>query len=483
MADDLALLDATGQADLVASGSCQPADLVDAAIRRIERLDGELNSVIAERFQQASDEALSAQLPSGPFRGVPILVKDLGAGQIDGLAYHRGNRALKEAGYRQKGDSWLVQRLKRAGFVICGKTNVPELGFSCTTEPVAYPSTRNPWDTMRSPAGSSGGSAAAVAAGLVPVATASDGGGSIRMPASVCGLVGLKPSRGRVSSGPFIGEAGGGRAVEHVVTRTVRDCAALLDVLAGEEAGDPIVAPPPLRPFRQEVGADPGRLKVGMIIDALVPFGGPDPDVVDTTSAVCHQLAEMGHHIEAACPVALTSGDERALSVITIHAATIAASADVIAGQVGREVGPDDFEPRTWEQIALGRSITGTQLAGAREQVIAWSRDMARWWAGGFDLLVTPTVGTPAAPLGRLQFSEGDRDGSMARVLRFNQYAPAFNWTGQPAISLPLGESGEGLPIGVQIVAAYGREDLLIRIASQLEVARPWSARRPGIHA
>jgi len=414
---------------------------------------------------------------------VPLLVKDLGAGQIDGLPYHRGNRALKEARYRQRGDSWLVQRLKRAGFVICGKTNVPELGFSCTTEPAAYPHTRNPWDTTRSPAGSSGGSAAAVAAGLVPVATASDGGGSIRMPASVCGLVGLKPSRGRVSTGPFIGDAGGGRAVEHVLTRTVRDCAALLDILAGEEPGDPIVAPPPIRPFMDEVGAHPGTLKVGMTIDALVPFGGPDPDVVETTRGVCDLLADLGHHVEAALPGALASGDERPLSIITIHAATIATAAEVIAGQIGRPVDADDFEPRTWEQIELGRSVTGTQLTGAREQVIGWARDMLAWWAAGFDLLVTPSVGSPAAPLGDLRFSDEDREGSMSRVLRFNQYAPAFNWTGQPAISLPLGESHDGLPIGVQLVAAYGREDLLLQVAAVLERAMPWSNRRPAVHA
>ena len=480
MGDELAALDARAQAALVRDGEATTSELVEAAISRIEALDGQLGSVICERFDAARSEA-AGELADGPFRGVPILVKDLGAGHVEGMPYHLGNRALRDAGYRSSGDSWLVERLREAGFVILGKTNVPELGFSCTTEPDAYPPSRNPWDTSRSPAGSSGGSAAAVAAGLVPVATASDGGGSIRMPAAVCGLVGLKPSRGRVSTGPQFGEGGAARSVAHVVARTVGDSAALLDVLAGERPGDPVVAPPPRRPFSEEVGQDPGPLRVGVCTSGLIPDGEPDAWVAAAAIGAAETLEDLGHHVEIALPDALTSGDERALSIITVHAASVAAEVDAVARWIGRDVGPDDVESRTWQHAELGRTFSGPAYASAVADAIGWSRAVHQWWADGFDLLLTPTVATPAAPLGELTWSD-DPDAE-AGIVRFTQYTPAFNWTGQPAISLPLGESEEGLPIGVQLVAAYGREDLLLQVAGQLEEACPWANRRPAVHA
>ena len=272
--DDLAFLDATAQAELVRNGEVKPIELVDAAIERIERLDPQLNAVIHERFDRARDEAIDPH--GGPFRGVPFLVKDAVC-MTEGDPYHAGMRFLKERGYVGDHDTWLAQRYREAGFVFVGKTNLPELALSPTTEPVAYGPTRNPWDLERSPGGSSGGAAAAAAAGLVPAAHGNDMGGSIRVPASFCGLVGLKPTRGRTTIGPDFGEYWGQMTHEHVLTRSVRDSAGVLDACAGPGPGDPYTAPAPLQPWAREVGADPGRIRIGVRITAA---GGvlPHPD-------------------------------------------------------------------------------------------------------------------------------------------------------------------------------------------------------------
>jgi amidase len=478
--DDLATLDATAQAELVQRGEVSPSELVDAAIARIEGLDGELNAVIHPRFEAARSEASSPALPHGVFRGVPFVLKDLGAGgKLDGMPFHRGNRALKDAAYvHRDGDSTIVRRLRGSGFVVVGKTNTPELGFSCTTEPEAYGPTCNPWDPARTPAGSSGGSAVAVAAGLVPAAHASDGGGSIRMPASACGLVGLKPSRGRVSTAPHTGDSGAGRAVEGSVTTTVRDTAAILDVLAGAEPGDPVTAPLPTRPFAAEVGADPGALRVGVrtvAIEGLVTH----PDCVAATDHAARDLEALGHHIEASSPAALDDHEVGLTGILPAHAATTTVSVDGVAQSLGRAVTADDFESRTWEQAELGRTYDAPTFVTAMEKIVAWTRRMAEWWLD-HDLLLTPTVGTPPPPLGHLAWSDAT---STMRALEFNPFCPVWNWTGQPAITLPLGESAEGLPVGVMLVAAYGREDMLLRVAAQLEGASPWRERRPPIHA
>src|SRR4051812_23160251 len=259
MSDDFAHLDATAQAELVSSGEASPTELVDAAIARVEALNPELNAVIHDLSEEGR-QAAAGELPDGPFKGVPFLFKDIGAA-LAGQPFHLGSRVLKEVDFRIPVDTYLGQRFRDAGFVTIGKTNVPELGILPTTEPVAYGPSKNPWDTSRSTGGSSGGSGAAVASGMVPAAHANDGGGSIRIPASECGLVGLKPSRGRSSWGPDYGELWAGLAVEHVVSRSVRDSAAILDVVAGAMPGDPYFAPPPPRPFLQEVGANPGKLR------------------------------------------------------------------------------------------------------------------------------------------------------------------------------------------------------------------------------
>jgi amidase len=476
--DDLALLDATAQADLVRRGEASPAEVVDAAIGRVEKLDSELNAVVIPRFEGAR-QAAAGDVPDGPFRGVPFLTKDLWCA-TRGEPLTNGMRFLKDAQYVAPDDTHLARRWRDAGFVNLGFTNSPELGLLPTTEPEAYGPTHNPWDLERTPGGSSGGSCAAVAAGLTPIAHASDGGGSIRIPASCCGLVGLKPSRGRVSNGPQGGDLTRFLSVQLGVSTSVRDVAALLDVAAGPEVGDPIIAPAPARPYKEEVGADPGRLRVG--IATSLAGNQTHADCVKVTEDAGLLLDSLGHHVEDAHPADL---DDRSGGVqfMAVWMTNAAAALESWGALVGREVTKADVEPLTWVQAEHGRAITAPQYVDALNQMQAYTRRVAQWWHDGFDLLLTPTVAHPPPTLGTLPPRGDNPMADYGRVVEFVPFTPAFNVTGQPAISLPLGMSSEGLPLGVQLVAAYGREDVLIRIASQLETAAPWADRRPSFHA
>jgi amidase len=477
--DDVALLDATDQAELVRRRDASPAELVDAAITRIEKLDGELNAVVIPRFERARDAVARDDLPDGPFRGVPFLTKNLWC-VTEGEPLTNGMQFLKEAGFVAPDDSHLARRWREAGFVNLGFTNSPELGLLPTTEPDAYGATHNPWELGRTPGGSSGGSCAAVAAGLTPIAHASDGGGSIRIPASCCGLVGLKPSRGRVSNGPQGGDLTRFLSVQLGVSTSVRDVAALLDVAAGPEPGDAIIAPAAPRPYADEVGSDPGRLRVGI----ATSVGGNDthPECVEATERTGRLLESLGHHVEVAHPPDL---DDRALGVgfMAVWMTNAAAALETWGTIVGREVTEADVEPLTWAQAEQGRTLTALRYVGALNQMQAFTRRVAQWWHDGFDLLLTPTLAHPPPPLGELPPRGDNPLADYGRVVAFVPFTPAFNVTGQPAISLPLGISTEGLPLGVQLVAGYGREDVLIRVASQLEAAAPWIERRPPIHA
>ena len=296
MADELSLLDLVAQAELVRRGEMKPLELVDAAIARAERLNPELCAIVSAQFERARAAAVSPELPDGPFRGVPYLLKDLGA-YLDGDPVYCGMAVLKKADWRERGESHFAGRLRRAGLISLGRTNSPELGLLPTTEPASFGPSHNPWETTHSPGGSSGGSAAAVAAGVVAAAHASDGGGSIRIPASHCGLVGLKPTRGRNSFGPGLGERWGGCSVEGFVTHTVRDTAALVDIVAGSEPGDPYAAAPPARPYAEEVGADPGRLRIGLM-DRAPRDAELHPDCLAAVSAAGRLLASLGHDLE-----------------------------------------------------------------------------------------------------------------------------------------------------------------------------------------
>jgi amidase len=481
MTDDLAVLDATAQAELVRSGQLSPVELVDAAINRIEKLNPELNSVIHPRFDRARNEAAAAALPDGPFRGVPTLFKDLMCA-IEGEPYHEGMRFLKDNDYRPHYTDNLARRFREAGFVCCGRTNTPELGLVPTTEPVAYGPTRNPWDTSRTPGGSSGGSAVAVATGMVPVAHGNDGGGSIRIPASCCGLVGLKPSRGRTSLGPRWGQLTAILNCELVLARSVRDVAGALDALREPFPGDPVIAPAPARPFADEVGADPGRLRIGILTTNPIGTGDVHPDCAAAAEDAGRLLESLGHHVEPSYPEALTD-PELFGPFTTLWTTDTAHYLDDFSALVGKPIGAGDVEPLTWALAEAGRSVTGAQFREAVRLMEEAGRRGAEWWAGGFDLLLTPTLGEPPLPLGTLDSTPDEPMHGYIRAAEFVPFTAQFNISGQPGLSLPLSWNADGLPIGSQLVASYGREDVLLRVAAQLEQARPWADRRPPVHA
>jgi amidase len=475
--DDLATLDATAQAALVRNGDVSPVELVDAAIGRVERLNPDLNAVITERFDAARAEA-EAGPADGPFRGVPFLVKDLACNMRGDPAYD-GMQAAKDAHHLAASDSHLVRRYRAAGFVIIGRTNTPELGLVGTTEPVSFGPTHNPWDLTRTPGGSSGGSAAAVAAGLTPAAHASDGGGSIRIPASCCGLVGLKTSRGRVSIGPDLGELNRFLSVQFAVTRTVRDAAALLDAVAGEEPGDPVVAPPPSRPYLDEVGAPVEPLRIGLLTTGPTEGQAVHADCVNAAEHTAVTLAGLGHHVEAGAPDGFDD-PARLATFLAIWSCNAAFAVDRWGATLGRDLTEADVEPITWFLAERGRRISAVDFMVAVNDMQAVARRMASWW-DDHDLLLSPTVGMPPPALGVLA-DPANPIGGLALSGGFTPFTPFANQTGQPAISLPLHWNDDGLPIGVQLVAAYGREDVLLRVASQLEQATPWHDRRPPVH-
>jgi len=475
---DLSQFDATAQAELVRTGDASPLELVDAAIAGIEQLNPELNAVIHPLFESAR-AAARGPLPDGPFRGVPTLFKDLFCG-VEGDPLHEGMRFLKNANWRADHTDALARRFLDAGFVCVGRTNTPELGLVPTTEPEAYGPSRNPWDTTRITGGSSGGSAAAVASGMVPMAHANDGGGSIRIPASCCGLVGLKPSRGRSSLGPEYNTLDDMLVVEHCVTRSVRDTAGVLDALHGTAPGDTVAAPAPARPFAQEVGVDPGHLRIGLI--AHNPFGTGDihPDCVAASRDAARLLESLGHTVEEAYPAAIAQPDLIG-QFTTLWSVTLVYNLRYWERKVGREITAGDVEPLTWTLAEMGRAVSAPDYVDAQHVVGELARELALWFASGYDLLLSPTLGEPPVPLG--VFSTPDEPFlGFIRAGTFVPFTPLANMAGTPAISLPLSWNADGLPVGSQLMAAYGREDLLLQVASQLEAARPWVDRRPPVH-
>src|SRR5580765_8974718 len=474
---DLALLDATAQAELVRTRRASPRELVDAAIARIERVNARVNAVITPRFEKARRDA-DAPLPDGPFRGVPFLLKDLTCHSA-GDPYHAGMRVLRDLRWTEPHDTHLAARFRAAGFVFLGKTNTPELGPVPTTEPIAYGPTRNPWDPGRSPGGSSGGSAAAVATGMVPVAHANDGGGSIRIPASECGLVGLKPTRGRVSQGPLTGEAWAGGVADGAVTRTVRDAAGLLDAISNRMPGEPYYAPPLPRPLVQEVGADPGQLRIGVLDRPGGEGYLDDPECRAAVAGAALLLEALGHHLEESAPAAMFE-PEFLRHFSTVIAADTEATFQNFEELLGRPIGEDELEGRNVAYRRIGRKLSAVDYLESRAWFGTWSRWMAGWWED-HDLLLRPTGGAPPPELGWFTAAGPEHEGE--RVVSFIPYTAQFNMTGQPAITLPLHWTPGGLPVGVQFVAAYGREDLLIQVASQLEQAASWTSRHPQVHA
>jgi amidase len=473
--------DAVALAEQIRRGERQPSGVVDDAIARIEALNPALNAVISERFEAARAEA-AGNLPDGPFRGVPILLKDLG-GAMAGEPQHQGSRVLKRHDVRATEDSYLVARLRRAGFVVLGRTNTPEIGSAPVTEPLAYGPTRNPWNTDHTPGGSSGGSAAAVASGMVPLAHASDGGGSIRIPASCCGLFGLKPSRGRISRGPQEGEGWGGASTDGCVSRTVRDTAAYLDVVAGPEPGDPYTAPPPSQSFSEAVGVDPGRLRVGVLDHR--PDGKPvDPWCAAAVAELADVLTDLGHQVETAAPAAL-SEDEVGRHYMSLIAVASARATEEWTKLEGRELGADDVELVNLIYRSMGAKVSGSQYLADLRWLHSWSRRVARFWTpvadggDGFDVLLTPTLSRPPLRIGELTPDPADPGAAMMATGEWVAFTPAFNITGQPAMSIPVSWTPENLPVGAQLVGPAFGEELLLGLASQLESTLQWTERRP----
>jgi amidase len=473
--DELAGLDATAQAELVRQREVSPRELVEAAIRRVEALNPQLNAVVTPMFDEAL-RALRDVPDDAPFSGVPFVLKDLVA-EYEGVRFTEGSRFLCD--YVSTYDSELVVRMRRAGLVVVGKTNTPEFGMYPHCEPSLFGPTRNPWDPSYTTAGSSGGSAAAVSSGMVPMGHANDLGGSIRYPASCCGLFGLKPTRARNPLGPQYGDVANGGAVEHAVTRSVRDSAALLDALSGPDVGDPYWAPPPARPFAHEVGADPGRLRVAF---SREPPGGHavHPDCVDALESTVALLESLGHELEEVAPeVAYSERFGNALG--PVMSASIAWILGYWVRELGREPGPDEIERTTREYWEFGRSVSAADYLLAIEELQRVSREVARFFLG-HDVWLTPTLAHPPHLVGALVPDPNDP----AIGERLNQFV-AFpgvlaNITGGAAMSMPLFWNRDGLPIGTHFLGDVGDEPKLLRLASQLEVARPWAHRRPRVH-
>ena len=473
--DEFRDLDLTAQAELVRRGEVRARELVEAAIARIERVNPDLNAVVTPLFERARDAA-SGDLPDGPLRGVPYLVKDL-MGTLAGVRQTSGSRYLRDFVPRQSSE--LMQRLQRAGLIIVGKTNTPEFGILPTTEPDLFGAARNPWNPAHSTGGSSGGSAAAVASGMVAAAHANDGGGSIRIPASCCGLFGLKPTRARNPLGPDVGDVMSGLVAEHAVTRSVRDSAALLDATSGPDLGDPYVAPPPARPFLDEVGADPGRLRIACITRS--PLGeAVESDCVAAVQSAASLCSELGHEIvETAIEI---EAAELQGSFLALFGAGTTMQIDALSMELGRPPADDELEPGTRALYEFGKSITASQYLLAVAHLQRVSRELAHTFAD-FDAVLTPTLCEPPLPLGTLASPPEDPLAGLMRASTWIPFTALCNFTGQPAMSIPLFWSESGLPIGTQFIGRFGDESLLFRLAAQLEAARPWSHRRPDICA
>jgi amidase len=460
--------DVTEQAALVRSGAVSASELVEAAIARLEGAR-ELNVLVHEQFEAARTAGAAPAL-DGPLAGVPFLLKDLGEPQA-GIPEYLGSRALRD--HIASETAWTVERHVAAGLIICGRTNTAEFGNHCATEPALFGRTLNPWRQELSPGGSSGGSAAAVAAGLVGAASGSDGTGSIRMPSSCCGLVGLKPRRGRSSFAPSAGQGLDGLATKHALTRTVRDSALLLDVIAGSAHGDPYSAPPPARPFVQEVGADPGRLRVLRLERPPFP-GTPDPRVQGVADHAARRLEGLGHRVESG----VLSFDPEVMrrSISVIHAVDNAATFNWLLTELGRRPEPDELDPVTWDMLNEGLELSAVDHLSAVNDLHAQARLAARAFASA-DVLLCPTLNVLPPPPGALSASRGSVDAFFDVEFASTGVTTVANVTGWAAITLPLGEV-EGLPVGVQLMAPG--EAVLLRMAAQLEQALPWADRRPG---
>ncbi|MCX6082753.1 MAG: amidase [Chloroflexi bacterium] len=490
---EYAKYDGLGLADLVRKKEVSAVELVDEAIQRIEAHNPQLNAVVTKLYDTARDAA-SKSLPDSPFAGVPFLIKDLMA-TIAGVPTSSGNKLWKNI--PAKVDSELVQRWKKAGVIILGKTNTPEFGLTPYTEPGAFGAAHNPWDLSRTPGGSSGGSAASVSARIVPMASGGDGGGSIRIPASACGLFGLKPTRGRTPTGPAIGEAWHGFAIEHVLTRSVRDSAAMLDATQGADIGAPYYAPAQQGTFLQEVSTLPGKLRIAFTGKPMLGKN-VQPEVLKGLEDTIRLLKELGHEVVEAAPE--VDGETFSLAFVTILAAELRADIEEAAAAAGKKVSVQDYDPSSFGLGMLGKAMSAHDYASAARYLQVCARQIAAFFEG-YDLLLTPTLSQLPVKIGALQPSASEKSlinviGSLdagwllkamgiikplaAQTFDFIPWTPVFNVTGQPAMSVPLFWSADGLPVGMHFVSKFGDEATLFRLAGQLEQARPWADRVPS---
>lgn len=465
--------DALGLADLVRRGEVTPAELTEEAIARVERHNGTLNAVIFKAFDEARERAKS--LPDGPFKGVPFLLKDI-LGDMAGWPTTHGSAFLKD--YRASVNSELTNRFLAAGLNPLGKTNVPEIGTLPVCEPQFYGPARNPWNTEHTPGGSSGGSAACVAAGIVPVAHANDGGGSIRIPASCCGLVGLKPTRMRNPCGPVLGDVMAGLVEEHIVSRTVRDSAAMLDATAGTDIGAPYSAPPPAPSWLEESKRDPQRLRIALSTKNMrsgEPYHGECRKAVEAAAKLCE---ELGHEVtETAAPVDVEMFSAAFTGMWVSHAS---AALDGFAVMAGKPLRQEEFEPLTWGLYEAGKRVTGPQYIMARTFTQMAGREVGRFFQN-YDVHLAPVLGEPPARIGRFDTSSEDPEAVFGALASYVVDTPLHNATGQPSISLPLHWTDGGLPVGVMFSGRFGEDATLLRLAGQIERARPWHHRRPPV--
>jgi amidase len=493
--NDFSSHDATSLAELVRSGQVSARELVLDSIENIETLNPKLNAVVHKMYDRALKQAQSPV--DGPFSGVPFMLKDL-LSWYEGEPIASGSRLFK--GWIPPYDTEMVKRYRRSGVIIVAKTNTPEFGLTPYTEPELFGPTVNPWDTSRTTGGSSGGSAAAVASGMVPFAGGGDGGGSIRIPASCCGIFGLKPTRGRTPAGPLVGEHWQGAAIEHCLTRSVRDSAAMLDAVSGPDVGAPYWATPPERPFLEEVGTSPGQLRIAFTSKPLLGHTVHEDCNAALADAVT-LLESLGHHLIEAAPPADRDQFNRAF--LTMVCGEVRADLIDASTLLGRDATPADLEFSTWALNLLGGSISAGEFVAAEHYLRSSARRLGEFFEN-FDLLLTPTLSVPPFPTGSLQPPAHERAlikvlgrlraGGVLRLLGALEkaaekvfdvipYEPLFNVSGQPAMSVPLYWNASNLPIGVHFVGRYGDEATLLRIASQLEQARPWMNRRPPVSA
>jgi amidase len=459
MTDDLDELDATGVAAAIRAGQVSAGEVLARTLARIDERDPQI-AAIAER---ATDQAFDAD---GPLAGVPFVVKDLG---VDVAGMHGRNGSKLFADKVNTADSELVRRYRAAGLRIVATTKVPELGRNASTEPRLQGPTHNPHRRTHSPGGSSGGTAAAIASGMVPIGHGNDGGGSIRLPASMCGLFGLKPSRARVTAFPRRTLLSYPLGINHVLTRSVRDSALVLDLTHGPMPGDPFVCPPPARPFLDEVGADPGRLRIALATGR--PDGGPvHPDCIGAVEEAAKLLESLGHHVEPAAPDWPT--DDLRAAMGGLMSAPLAADIDARLAELGRDLAEDDLEPMTRLMYDGAKHTPATAVVGAL-QAVERAAHVLGAFHDAWDLLLTPTIAMPVPPLGTLDMTRPET--MMEHGASYSAFTGFANTSGQPAVSLPIATDSTGLPLGIQLVAPYGREDLLLRVSAQVEAARPWS--------